>query len=368
MPVFKQAMQRILQDKIRLIILLVFPLLMVGMFALLKPNVLTIGIVDKDGSALSGQLIKHLESQDGIYVTSLTDDNIKDATVSHKVDYSVIIDKDFESNIIAGNKIAIQEFYTEQREKLFYERSVINSFVNNMQMLSAGAGHSKEKFESMLKTYSDEKLTVSNAAAQEAEKEKSSLACGFIAQFMLYMSIVTAGLLLEDKSSGVFYRVFYAPITLRKYLFANILCYILIAVAQVTIMLAALQYIFRFDLGANLLALYLLFFAFAIACVGLGILLVSLFKKPIHAYLAIILITTMLVMFGGCYFPPDRMPEIITTIGLFEPAGWLMNGINKILYNSADTAAVVPNLMIICLFAAIFFASGLFRKVDIAKQ
>jgi ABC-2 type transport system permease protein len=361
-------MQRILQDKIRLIILLVFPLLMVGMFAVLKVSVLTIGVVDSDKSALSSQLIKHLESQDGVKVSLLNDDDVKDATVSHRVDYSIMIEKDFESNIIAGKKTEIQEFYTDQKEKLFYERSIINTFVNNMQMLSTGAGHNQEKFETMLKTYSNEKLTVFNAAAKEAEKEKARLAFGFIAQFMLYMSIVTAGLLLEDKSSGVFYRVFYAPISLKKYLSANILCYILIAVAQVTIMLAALRFLFGFELGEHPLAMYLLFLAFAVACVGLGILLVSLFKKPMHAYLAIILITTLLVMFGGCYFPGDKMPEIITKIGLLEPAAWLMSGVDKVLYNSADITAIGSNIMIIFLFAAIFFASGLFRKVDIAKQ
>jgi ABC-2 type transport system permease protein len=367
MIIFNQCIKRIFKNKIRFVILLIMPIIFIAMFALQDERSLTIGIVDKDQSTLSKKLSESIKNMDKVKTISLKENQIYDTTTTYQTEYSIIIEPGFEENLIAGKKPEIKEFYIDEKEKIFYARSFVENYINNMVMLANGVGNDKSKFMSVLSKYENGKLSFKNESKTDGRIPKGRQAMGFLVQFMLYMSVITAGLLSEDKNSGIFFRVFYAPVTLKRYLTENISAFLIIGIIQVTVVFALIRIVFGLELGKNILNIYLLFCIFSLVCVSLGMWVVSLFKKPLVAYAAIFLAATPLVMLGGCYWPVNFMSDTMQKIAQFLPTTWVMSGVDKILYEGKNIFQIGLVVLVLLIFSGIFFGAGLLKKVDISK-
>lgn len=367
MTIFNYTIRRVFKNKIKLIILLIAPLLFIGMFATQTERALTIGIVDNDNSIISRQLISGLSDIHKIELMIIEENTVQDRIASYQLDYALIIEKDFEKDIINGISPQVNEFYLQEKEKIFYARSFAEGFIYDMKILAAGTGFNEERFFEAFKEYKNPRLVLQSSDIDESNLFQTRSAMGFLVQFMLYMSVVTAGIILEDKSSGVFYRTFYGPVTLKRYIIENLIAFITVGVIQVTLIMLLLKAVFKMDFGNGSFSMYLLFVVFTIVCIALGTWIVSIFKKPVGAYATIVLITTPLVMLGGSYWPMDFMPDILQKIALFIPTTWVMRGVEEILYKNANIVEIYLEVLLLLIFAGIFFSAGLFKKVDISK-
>lgn len=367
MIIFKQAVKRILQNKVRLVILMIMPVLFILMFALQAEKSISVGIVDKDNTFLSKKLADNIKSIYEVNIKMLDDKAVYDKTVSRQVDYTVIIEPGFEKNIISGKKPDVGEFYLVEKEKLFYAKMNIENYISDLLMLAVGTGNDRDKFTNAVKEYENGKLTLTNRSAANKDMQQPRAAMGFLIQFMIYMSVITAGLVLEDKSSGVFYRVFYAPVKLKRYFIENMMAFLMVGVSQVTLILLLVRYVLGLKLGSSPISLFILMAVFSVVCISLGIMLVSMFSKPIHSYIAIVLLATPLVMLGGCYWPKSFMPDVLNKVAQFLPTSWVMDGVDKIIYNGKNIMDILLEILVLIIFAGIFMAAGLIRKVDISK-
>ncbi|MBC8061632.1 MAG: ABC transporter permease [Clostridiaceae bacterium] len=367
MIIFNQVIKRIFKNKIKLIIILFMPVIFILMFAMQQQSTLTVGVVDKDNSTISKGLINNLRQLKKVQVLMLKEDKVYDKAVSYGTDYSIIIQEGFEDKLMAGEASLIKEFYLNPKEKLFYARLYVDNYLSNMKMLAKGTGYDKIKFSTAFKVFQESKLSFENAADSGKSKDQSRIALAFLVQFMLYMSVITAGLILEDKNSGVFYRVFYAPVSIKKYLFQNLAAFLIIAIIQVVMILLIIKEVLGLGLGEHPFNMFILFVVFSLVCVSLGLFVVSLFKKSIYAYTLILFITTPIVMLGGCYWKKEMMPDIMQKIALFLPTTWLMDGVDKLLFENKSIANAFVEIMVLFIFAGIFLAAGLVKKVDVSK-
>lgn len=367
MIIFKQSLKRILKNKIRFMLLLVMPVLFIAMFALQDERSITIGIVDKDNTTLSSGLTKSLQGIHKVKVLNIEEESVYDRAVSYQTDYTLIIEQGFEDRLIKGENPVVKEFYLDEKEKLFYARNAADSYIYNMKVMASGANYNREVFFKELENYNNSRLTLKNLESANSTIPRTRAAMGFLVQFMLYMSIITTGLLLEDKNSGVFYRTLNGSVTLKRYIAENILAFLAVGITQVTITFCLIKLIFRLDLGSNPLSLYLLFIVFSFVCISLGMWIVSMLKKPIVAYSAILLLTTPLVMLGGCYWPMNFMSESFQRVASFIPTTYVMEGVEKILYEGKGITGISMELLILLIFSSIFMAAGIVKKVDISK-
>lgn len=367
MIIFNQAMKRIFQNKTRLLLLVVLPILFILMFTVKNETSLTIGVVDKDHSVLSEKLISNLKNMYKVNVLVISEDTVYDKAVSYQTDYSIIIQQGFQENLMEGKAAEIEEFYLSEKEKLFYARSYISNYIDNIKLLAKASDYNKTKFEKAFEKYNESNLYVSNKSADNKRIPEERLAMGFLVQFMLYMSVITAGIISEDKSSGVFYRVFYAPVALKRYLFENLGAFLVIGISQAVLILLLLQKIMGFSLGNHPLSMYILFIVFSFVCISLGLMLVSLFSKPMNVYFFIGFMITPLVMLGGCYWPKEMMPDPMIKIAQFLPTTWIMTAVDKLLSENKDLTGISFEIFVLVIFFGIFTAAGLFKKIDVSK-
>lgn len=368
MTIFNQAIRRIAMNKMRLLILLIIPLLFIMMFAMQEDRSLTIGVVDQDKSILSDRLIAELADLHQVKVERLEESAVYSQTISYQIDYTLIIREGFESRIRMGEQPLVQEFYLNGKNHILVVQHEVERSIQAMIDLAAGVGNDNDRFHAVFEQYGSSVSNVSDGIDDGKVQSQERVALGFLVQFMLYTSVITAGVVSEDKRSGVFYRVFYAPVSLRRYLLENMAAFLLIGIVQVAIILSLLATVFKMNFGGNLSLLFLLFVLFSLVCVSLGLWIVSLFQKPMTAYITIVFITTPLVMLGGCYWTKDSMPELFQRIALFIPTTWVMDGVDRILQGVNGIADLTLEMVILLLFSCLFLAAGIFKKVDVSRH
>lgn len=367
MIIFSTALKRIFKSKIRFIIIMLCPFIFIAAFAFQNHRAATIGIVDNDNTATSNGIYSLLKKTDGIKIIKIAEDEIYDLTASYVIDYSIIIDSGFEKTMLMGKEAKIREYYVEDRQKLYFVKNSITNELDNYRILAKAANYDKSKFEAALDKYGVSNLSV-YSNIKENNKNITTRAClGFLVQFMLYMAVITTGLILEDKSNGTYYRTFCGPISMKRYTLENVLAFFITAVIQSLGIILALRVIFNIYLGTAPAAIIGLFVVFSLVCIAFGIFITSIFKKPIYAYITIAVVTTPLIMLGGCYWEFEFMPDTMNRIGQFIPLSWVMRTVDSVLDGSITMNSLFINYGILLLFAAIFFVVGLVKKVDISK-
>ena len=334
MLIFRQAMKRILSNKVRMIMMLLMPIIFILAFATQDQNKITIGIVDEDQSEISQKLIDQISQINKVEIKKLDTDEMITKTIKGKADYSIVIGKDFEKNIVSGDSVNLKEYYNEEKEKIIYVKLFVQNYIQDMQSLARSSNNQKESFKEALSIYEASKLGIDNRTKENDSIAQSRSAMGFLVQFMLYMSVMTAILIVEDKTSGIFFRICSSPMELHKYIIQYMLAFLIIGIIQEAIILILIKVLFGMTLGTSPVLIFILFAVFSMVCVSLGILLVSIFKKAIHAYIAIILLTTPMVMLGGCYWASNLMPDLMQKVALFIPTTWVMKEVDNLLIGS----------------------------------
>ncbi|MEN8907326.1 MAG: ABC transporter permease [Clostridiales bacterium] len=364
MIIFKYAMFRIFKNKIKIAILLFAPIIFIIVFATDNAEVMKLGIVDNDKTILSKTLVENLQSTEA-EIIHIEEDEVIDKSVSHVVKYALVIDDGFEYNITKGNGAKIKEFYATENEKLYIIRSQVDNFIYNMKSLAHNSNYNKENFDKLLELQKSSKLGYVNNNKDIQEKLKAEASLSILIFFMLYMSVITAGIILEDKVKGTFTRIFYSSMSLKNYIFQNLIAFFLIGFIQVSVIFIFFKTVSKVSFSENSWSMYILFIIFAMLCISLGIWLISIFKKPLQVYVAIVFITSPLSFLGGVFYPPETMPDIMQKIGLFVPTTWLMKGVRKIMYDGYNITNLGPEILILVLFIGIFLTSGMIRKTEL---
>lgn len=336
------------------------------MFAINDYDGSTICYIDNDNSAASRIIIASIDT-DGIRLKKTTEIEIDDVMQSYIADYGIIIDKDFEANLLSGKQPKIKEYYIQEKQKHFTYKSIINSQLDSLYMLAKSANGDKVSFEKALNSYTEDKLSVQNEENKSKQNQNTRLALGFLIQFMMYTAVITTGIILEDKHNGTFYRTLCSPMSFKLYMLENLSAFFLTMLIQVCFILLSLKFVFKQYLGTNIFVLFAVFIVFSLMCVALGLFITSLFRKTFQAYLFIAVFTTPAIMLGGCYWEFSQMSDVMNKIGLFIPVSWVMKSVDSLLAGNWTVGQIATNCSILILFSVIFLSLGLVRKVDIAK-
>ncbi len=367
MIIFRTSLKRIFTSKVRFALMILCPFIFISMFSMQNHKAATIGIVDHDQSAVSKGIYQLLKNSEGIKLLEISEDQIYDLTASYVVDYSIIIDSDFENKILDSENPKIKEYYVEDRQKLYFVKNLVNTELENYKLIARASNYDKAKFETSLGEYWKSKLSITTNLDTLNKIQKSRTSFGFLIQFMLYMAVITTGLILEDKANGTFYRTFYGPVSIKRYMTENLAAFFTTAVIQSLGIISALVFIFKTYMGEIPLAIIGLFIIFSLVCITLGLLITSVLKKPIQAYVTVAVITTPLIMLGGCYWEFSLMPDILNKIGRFIPLSWVMRTVDAVLDGSITGNILITNYAVLLLFALVFLIVGLVKKVDISK-
>lgn len=372
MTIFFNNIKRIFRKKSNLIVMFVVPIaFIVGIGSLLgnsSKTGITIGLIDNDNSKLTS-IIKDKFKADKDEIKIISQSEIKDDIINKKIDTAVIIPKDFAKNVMNNSgDVKIQMYgingVTNDSSVKYY----INSFVNAAKNIGKAVDGDSDKFYAGIKEYQKGKFSseAKYTNGQKSKEETSSSLVGFLIMGVVYLSTMVTTLILEDKKFGVYKRMFASGVKASSYMGECILSFISVAFIQIIAILLIMKYVLNIYLGPSIFNLFIVLAIFSISTVALGVAISNRSKNLKQASTLVMLITTPMLMLGGCYWPREITPVIVQRIGDFVPTTWALEASSKII-SGGSIASISKEIGIIVIFIMVFFLIAATKKADAAK-
>jgi ABC-2 type transport system permease protein len=351
-------LRRIFKKKSSLIFMIAAPLIVGFIVTMLFNGMSTsytvIGISDLDGGEWSLELRESLINQ-GYKIVDIHMDEAPEIVINKKASASIVIPKGFSKNINNSNKPIVNWYSFEDSISAIEIKETLDMEINNYIVVSMAAGgyNSDILKEIQLKRTSIEIVPVEGNNGITS----SSLALGFLLMLNMLFMAEGANMVLEDKRSKNFMRIFGGPIKGYQIMMGYLMGMIVVGAIQVTLFLTYLKLIFKIELGANIFSLWFILLTFILVSIGLGF-AVSVFFKDEKYQAVVSLVITITTMLGGAFFPVDGMPGFVNIIAVLTPQRWTLKAIESIASGNS-LLDIRLNVLVIILFGLVFLTIGL---------
>lgn len=184
---------------------------------------------------------------------------------------------------------------------------------------------------------------------------------GYTIYGIFWIVTMLASAVLVERRDGTFRRLLAAPLPRGVMLFGKFAPYYLINLLQLAVMLGASSLLFGMKLGDAPAGLIAVCLGAAAAATGLGVLVAGLARTEAQiGGLTTLMLLTMSAL-GGCFVPRFIMPGWLRTAGLITPHAWALDAFQDLFVRGYGLTEVLPKVGVLGLFAAAFFAIGVWR-------
>jgi ABC-2 type transport system permease protein len=179
--------------------------------------------------------------------------------------------------------------------------------------------------------------------------------------FLLFTASGSAGALLDEAESGTLDRVLSSRINMTGLLAGKLVFNILLAFTQLTVMFLWAWAVFKLDFFSHLPGFAVMGLSTAFAVASFGMLLASLCRT--RAQLGALSTLFILVMsaIGGSMFPRFLMPAAMQKAGLWTINAWAIDGFTKVFWRDLPVSALWPQVCVLLAIGIVLFAIA--RKI-----
>lgn len=353
----KNTLKLLLRRRSNIILILLsilVPLIFLS-FSFAGDSQLRIGIVNKDSSVISSDLIKSLKNSDKFKIILLTEKNINDKVVKGDVDCALFIPVGYGQSIIDNKVENLQIVSIKGEDATTWIKSYINIYVRNLLDLSKAANGNRDTFDKIYEEYKNLSFNLKTVLVKD--KSHSNIATmrslGFFIMFLMLSTGSIAELMLQEKRDKTFYRVCAAPVSPKTYIFSNFIVNTLVMIFQIVVILLLMTWFLKINFSISLFQIFIVLLCFGIVSIGLGMVIIAFSDSTVQSSTLTTLIVTPTCMLGGVFWPIDLMPKILQRISDFMPQKWAIDAINK-LQTGTGFNQVWVNIAILLAFAAAF--------------
>jgi ABC-2 type transport system permease protein len=326
------------------------------------------GIVNKDNSIISENMVKYLEGTGRFENIPIKEDEISEKVVNKKVDLAIIIPENFEESIYNNNYKAVRISSIKGSEVTGWIENYTNLYIRNLLDISKVANGDREVFKEIYGKYEKGELSLKVEKLQDKSLNKgiTQQGFGFFIMFLMISSTLTANLVLKEKKERVYQRICSTPVSQKVYLLGNVVASLFIITIQIILAMLAVKSILKIDTYIPAYQLFIVLFTFGIVIIGFTMLIVAFARSSAEAGNLSTLIITPTCMLGGCLWPASFMPEKLQKIGNFIPQKWAIDAIAK-LQEGSSLGDIRLNIVILLGFAVLFFVVSAFKMKSTEK-
>lgn len=345
-------------------------------------------LVDLDRSAESGEVIASLDALEGIDIIemgwvgdALGADDADDILDDEDYFTLIVIPDGFGESLAADERVSVSLYSDPGQEA--YSGIVRDEVQGRLQtedlmrtfeaVLTSEVG--EDRAESVIENEIAPRVEEPALAAEQVFTEKRKATPGNFEQtvpglalmFTFWLSAWVAGSIQSEKLVyRTWRRTIVAPVSRVSIVASRLLAYVGIGMVQMTLLFVLAWAFFGLSLGDHPYVLLLVFFAMAMVTTAFGFLMTTLVKDYVTMSSVVNLVVILSAAAGGTLVPRFLLPEWLRAISPFVPHYWAMDASQGVLLLGENIGDVLPNVLALIGFAAVFFAVGLwrFRFVD----
>jgi ABC-2 type transport system permease protein len=188
---------------------------------------------------------------------------------------------------------------------------------------------------------------------------------GVIAVIMMIVgAIVTALSIVKERERGTLEQILVSPIRPVEMIIGKIAPYVLIAVLNLSLVIAAGYLVFEVPLKGSLAVLAVFSLLYLICALGVGVFVSTIADSMQSAMIAAIFLSLMpAVLLSGFVFPLEYMPIPIQILSYFFPGRYFVEAIRGIYLKGVGLSVLWPEAVLLLLFGTgiVWLSTSRFR-------
>ena len=170
------------------------------------------------------------------------------------------------------------------------------------------------------------------------------------------LSALASATIVAERERGSFEQLLVSPISGAELLMGKILYHVLvIGVVNIVSILFVVVVFLDVPIVGSLVLVFILLFIYAIASVGLGILISVISKSQVQAAQTAIYSLTLQVWLSGIVYPIRAMPQILRPVAYLLPLTYLGDGLRALMIRGADFASVQNDFIAVIIYTVIMY-------------
>lgn len=378
-----------LKDRAAVIWMLVLPLAFMWLFGQMGGDAnedwrISLGIEDRDGGWLAQALVAELDDE-RLALTQLppqempsTDEDSPDDQGTERKVRTLVIPEGFTVGVLAGDPQTLRleaeaganaEFSVGAQMHLV--RAVTRTLARLVELDPGGDDKGEtvtpEAFQALGARQDLVSLKVTSAGQAKSRPSGTAQSVpGTLTMIVLMMTVIYGGVFLaQEKETGMLRRQVSLPVTRGEIFLGKLVGRLLVAAAQILVLLLAGRFLFQVSWGSSPIGLLLVLGSFAFAVAGLSTLVGALVSTPDQASSLGWLLSMVLAALGGCWWPSEIMPGWLRTAAHVFPTTWAMDGFHALISFGRGVEGVLLPAAALVAFGVVFSLLGMrFLRYD----
>jgi ABC-2 type transport system permease protein len=373
-----------LRDRSALLIGIVVPLALAFIFNVIfsgvsgGSGVISLGVVDADhgsaSQAFTQQVLPAVKSSGLITIhTEASPRRARALAANGTLDAVIIIPAGFSARVQAGQPASMQVIgNVDAAISAEVARSITEAYAAELNRVRlsvatvvAGGGAGGTQALAAQAAATATPVAVSDVSAQTKELDTKSFFAAGMAVFFLFFTVqfgVTS--LLEERSEGTLARLLAAPISRASILGGKLLVSFLLGVISMTVLAVATSLLFGANWG-NPLGVAVLIVAAIASAMGIMSLIATLAKNAEQAANWQSVVSVVLGLLGGTFFPVSQAPGVLSTLTFVAPQAWFLRGLGDL--RGGGLGVVWVPVLAMLGFAVVAGGVALFRLRRLAE-
>jgi ABC-2 type transport system permease protein len=381
-------------DRGALFFFILFPFIFIVMFNFLNLGVtedtkLQLHLVSEEAEGgFSYQIIDILESSGDFEITVMDYDQARQAVEDEEISGFIAFPANFTEGIMTGAgtelEVVTDTEATEDRAALsglsqFIASQVgsVNIIVSSLEQLAAQepiTPEDKAKIGQIIEQVIQQALSGQGIGGQafieyqtekvgEVEEESPAnwVIPGYLVMFVFFGAALGAETIVRERQNNTLERLMSSSVRREAILGGIFTGTAAKGLVQVLLFWVVGLLLFNMDMGNSPAAVIILSILMVIVSAAFAIMLATLVKTQRSAGSIAVLASLVLAPIGGCWWPLFIMPDWLKALAKITPHGWATMGFNKLMLFGADFGAVVPEMLVLLGFTALFAVIAVWR-------
>jgi ABC-2 type transport system permease protein len=359
-PVMRKEFRQIRRDVRSLIFMIFVPAFMLLMFGFaLNFDVkhIPLAVVDQDGSRTSRELVDKFRTTEYFDLKAVLGrtGEIDGLMARERIRAALVIPETFSEDLLAGRSPSVQ-FIIDGANAMSgttsagYAAAILQSYSQRITfeaLARRGLGGPTLPLKTEVRVWYNPEL-----------RSARFLLPGLMAFIlMVILTTSTAFSIVREKERGTTEQLHVSPLPPAALIIGKLIPYSLISLVSAHVVLALGWVLFGVAVKGNYLLLLLVMVLFLISGLGQGILISTIARTQLVAFLLSVL-TTILPTFilSGFVFPVRNMPVVIQAVTYFIPAKYFLVALRAIIIKGVGIAAFWDQALFLAGFAVLTLA------------
>ena len=383
-------------DRGALFFFILFPFLFIVLFYFMNLGVtedtkLQLHIVSeetKTEESYSHRIIDALESSGNFEIIMMDYDEAYQAVEDEEINGFIAFPADFTEGIITGagtelELVTYAEAIGDSTALASLSQSIasqvgsVSAIVSTLEELKAQepiTPEEKARIDQVIEQVVEQALTGQGVGGQpfieystekvgdvEEESPSNWAIPGYLVMFVFFGAALGAETIVRERQNNTLERLMGSSVKQEAILGGIFTGTAAKGVIQILIFLVVGLLVFNMDMGNSPAAVVILAIMMVLVSAAFAIMLATLVKTQRSAGSIAVLASLVMAPVGGCWWPLFIMPDWMQALAKVTPHGWATTGFNKLMLFGAEFGAVIPEILVLLGFAALFSAIAVWR-------